>query len=381
MDSDDSSGEGFQTGPSFAAKATNTLLEPLRPLVSKNALTAYLGTFLFFATAICMTFVSALAYGVFYYNFIPQVGLERIVHLQFGDGHPWGITALDSGLISSQAYDVHVELELPRTPSNLATGNFMLDLMLLSPSSTSTRTRGNTTAPPISHSRRPAILTYASPLIDISSKVSLMPLYVLGWKREAERLVVPMMEGVEFSRGTHNVPESLRLEVQSEEKMQFYSAKVKFRASFTGLRWIMYHWRIPSFLVFSFMFWSVSMLSFSLSWVLLACLSNKGVKTEEEDEDVKEEEESGSEHTIKEEQSEKLGLLDIGSTTETSDRKGETDLEDGVNHLYDVERRHRAMTAESEPSEAAGSGTGTESAGPSGVQRRRSRFFKEEEDS
>lgn len=39
---------------------------------------------MFFATAICMIFVSALAYGVFYYNFIPRVGLERTVHLQFG---------------------------------------------------------------------------------------------------------------------------------------------------------------------------------------------------------------------------------------------------------------------------------------------------------
>ena len=62
----------------------DTLLEPLRVLVSRNALTAYLSTFMFFATAICMIFVSALAYGVFYYNFIPRVGLERIVHLQFG---------------------------------------------------------------------------------------------------------------------------------------------------------------------------------------------------------------------------------------------------------------------------------------------------------
>ncbi|KAL3430742.1 putative adipose-regulatory protein-domain-containing protein [Aspergillus tetrazonus] len=381
MDSDNSSDEGVQTGPSFAAKATDTLLEPLRVLVSRNALTAYLSTFMFFATAICMVFVSALAYGVFYYNFIPRVGLERIVHLQFGDGHPWGIAALESGLISSQAYDVHVELELPRTPSNLATGNFMLDLTLLSQSSTSARTVGEIAAPPISHSRRPAILTYASPLVDISSKVSFMPLYVLGWKREAERLAVPMMERVEFSRGTHNVPDTLRLEIQSEEKMQFYSAKVKFTASFTGLRWIMYHWRIPSFFVFSFMFWSVSMLSFSLSWILLACLSNKGVKTEEEEEEegVKEEEDSGTEPTIKEEQSEKLGLLDIESTAETSDREGETDSDDGVNHLYDVGRKRRITTAESGPLEAAGSGTGTESAGPSGVQRRRSRLFKEED--
>lgn len=28
--------------------------------------------------------ISAIAYGVFYFKFIPTVGLEREVHLQFG---------------------------------------------------------------------------------------------------------------------------------------------------------------------------------------------------------------------------------------------------------------------------------------------------------
>lgn len=153
------------------------------------------------------------------------------------DGHPWGTAVLDSGLVSSQPYDVHVEVELPRTPSNLDTGNFMLDLTLFSHSSTSAQTGENTTAPPISRSRRPAILTYTSPLIDIASKISFMPLYVLGWKQEAERLVVRMMEGVEFSRGAHNIPETLRLELNSKEEMQVYSAKVTFRTRFTGIRY------------------------------------------------------------------------------------------------------------------------------------------------
>lgn len=113
----------------------------------------------------------------------------------------------------------------------------MLDLTLFSHSSTSAQTGENITAPPISRSRRPAILTYTSPLIDISSKISFMPLYVLGWKREAERLVVRMMEGVEFSRGAHNIPETLRLELNSKEEMQVYQAKVTFRTRFTGLRY------------------------------------------------------------------------------------------------------------------------------------------------
>lgn len=62
----------------------NALVTPFRVLVSKQAQKAYLGTFLFIATSILMLCVSSVAYGIFYYKFIPQVGLERIVHLQFG---------------------------------------------------------------------------------------------------------------------------------------------------------------------------------------------------------------------------------------------------------------------------------------------------------
>lgn len=66
------------------ANMQHTVTEYLRPLVSKRAQKIYLGAFLFFCTAIAMIVTSTVAYGVFYYRFIPQAGLERIVHLQFG---------------------------------------------------------------------------------------------------------------------------------------------------------------------------------------------------------------------------------------------------------------------------------------------------------
>ncbi|KAL1989410.1 hypothetical protein VTN96DRAFT_172 [Rasamsonia emersonii] len=186
------------------------------------------------------------------------------------DGNPWGTASLGSELASHQPYDVSVTLQLPRTPSNLAAGNFMLDLSLFSRPSSSIITGTNTSTSLIAHSRRPAILTYASPIVDTAYKVSRMPLYLLGWQREAETLEVNMMESVEFARGWRNLPGSLRLEIQSREQMQVYSAIVKFKANFTGLRWIMYNWRILSFIVFTSMFWGVSMVSTSVAWLLLS---------------------------------------------------------------------------------------------------------------
>ncbi|RAK99784.1 seipin [Aspergillus ibericus CBS 121593] len=378
----------------FASRAMHSMAATVRPFVSKRALKAYLGIIIFLFTAIFMIFISTVAYGIFYYRFIPQVGLERIVHLQFGDGYPWGTASLGSGLVSSQPYDVQVELELPRTPSNLAAGNFMLDLALLSRPSASAETGLNTSVAALSQSRRPAILTYASPLVDTASKLSFMPFYVLGWHREAETLQVPMMERVQFARGWRNLPDSLRLEIHSSETMQVYKAKVMFRARFTGLRWVMYNWRLTSFVVFGCLFWSVSMVSAGVVWVILATLLSGGgeppravvkaedrsgtpIKAEEDDEpifpaeipessskapkikrdedseeeEVKEEEEE--EEAVKEEESEALAEAEAEAEEDSREDRGEG------------------------PSGAAGIGTAVESAHARGVQRRRSHHFRD----
>lgn len=54
------------------------------PFVSQKAQKAYTGTLFMFVAGICLGFVSVVAYAIFYYKFIPQVGLERVIHLQFG---------------------------------------------------------------------------------------------------------------------------------------------------------------------------------------------------------------------------------------------------------------------------------------------------------
>lgn len=62
----------------------DALVARFRSLVSKRAQKAYMGIFLFITTALSMIGVSTVAYFIFYYKLIPQVELERLVHLQFG---------------------------------------------------------------------------------------------------------------------------------------------------------------------------------------------------------------------------------------------------------------------------------------------------------
>ncbi|KAJ5390681.1 uncharacterized protein N7496_001749 [Penicillium cataractarum] len=252
------------------------------------------------------------------------------------DLNPWGTASLGSEFVSSQPYDVSVALDLPRTPSNLDVGNFMIDLTLYAPETASVLPTTANSQNKISHSRRPAILTYTSPLVDVARRLVRLPLYVVGWRREAETLEVSMMEKVEFARGSRNRPQSLRLEIQSGRKMQIYSARVEFRARFTGLRSI---------------FWTVSMASASLTWFLLTWIMQSDKPKGEIKEEGEEEEEFSA--AIKEE------LEDSGSSSEPVKVKKE-ESETSLLQSYPAE------------GESAGLGSGRESAEARGVQKRRS---------
>lgn len=57
---------------------------PFRALFSREARKTYLGAILFLSTSIALFCVAAVAYWMFYLNYVPQIGLTRVVHLQFG---------------------------------------------------------------------------------------------------------------------------------------------------------------------------------------------------------------------------------------------------------------------------------------------------------
>lgn len=119
----------------------------------------------------------------------------------------------------------------------------MLDLSLLAPHTASTSEKfasthlpKDTSKPMIAQSRRSAILNYASSVVELASTLSGMPWYLMGWKKESEVLEVRMFEGVEFEKGWKNIPQSAKLVVEADKKMQFYNVEIKIVARFKGLR-------------------------------------------------------------------------------------------------------------------------------------------------
>ncbi|KAI6788916.1 hypothetical protein KC361_g8772 [Hortaea werneckii] len=289
----------------------NLILLPIRPFISKTALRTYLTSILIISTSILLLIFAITAYILFYYAYVPNLTFSRTIHLQFDavhtnrivNRHPYGTATLAPDIITGQAYDVAIELNLPRTPDNLAAGNFMLQVDMLTatgrgtsgttappegitsdfafsqPYATPTTTTSDPSAPPtganlLASSRRPAILPYRSWPVEMLYKLTELHWYLLNFRSETEVLHVPMFEGIAFptatSRGgtrkASTLPGTLRVEVQSSHRLQIYSARAVFRARFTGLRWFMFSHRFLAAGTFIAGFWVTEMVFAGLMW-------------------------------------------------------------------------------------------------------------------
>ncbi|KAK7519536.1 putative adipose-regulatory protein-domain-containing protein [Phyllosticta citriasiana] len=349
----------YQKGALTIAK--EKLLQPFHLALSPPARRAYLTTTLTLITSTFLLVTALLAYGLFYYAYIPTRGFSIPVHLQFNPApggpahpsqhdetynyypgqltyHPFGTAHLRAGpsgdgshrLVSQQAYDVRVELRMPRTRRNREAGNFMVEVELFGPvrpplddgsraqqqqqqqaqsaglgrGGPGARTNPGWSMVPSARSapavegrdvlareRRPAILTYYSPPVEHVIKALELPMYLVGWRREAETLEVPMMEAVRFERGWRNLPEVVRVEVQAVERVQVYGCTVVFEARLQGLRYIMYNYRIISVVVFSLIFWAFEMIFMLIAYFALSHYFSPSSATEQSPEVKKEEEE------------------------------------------------------------------------------------------
>ncbi|KAI4729618.1 hypothetical protein E4T49_02623 [Aureobasidium sp. EXF-10728] len=266
--------------PQGVVTRVKVALLPLRIAVSKPAQRAYLTSVLFFSTCFFLLIVSIAAYLAFYWSYIPRIGFSRPIHLQFDslESPPWGIANLAPELVSLQPYDVKIQIRLPRTKTNTEIGNFMVETALFAPGDKGSViddsripvAKDSTTTKVLASSRRSAILTYYSPVVDLARKATELHWLILGWRLEAETLDIPVFNGVSFAKGWRNVPDTMQIQVQSSARMQIYEANVVFKARFQGLRWIMYNHRITSAVVFIGAFWGTEVLFTAICWAVLS---------------------------------------------------------------------------------------------------------------
>ncbi|KAI0844472.1 putative adipose-regulatory protein-domain-containing protein [Daldinia vernicosa] len=263
-----------------------------RAATSPVAQRTYLSAALFFSASLVLLFIAALAYPVFYYNYVPKKVISLPIHLQYDSGlNPYGVTSVSSNLMHEQAYDISVELTLPRSPSNLDRGNFMVTLFgIKSQPSNPAFAYYFSGEDPFSHvkedtvvftSRRPVLIPYTDPLVKTVSRVLFLPYHILyPSASETITLRVPMGELVEFNK---ILPMSILVEVQAGQTLQVYSTTITLVARLTGIRWAMYNHRIISFVVCTTVFWIAEILSTGLAWLILSSLISNQKPKEPED--------------------------------------------------------------------------------------------------
>jgi len=252
-------------------------MRPVRLATSPPARRTYLGTFLFLATSFILLCIAVLAYSVFYYNYVPQKLVSVPIHLQYNTGlSPYGIADLASSVVMEQAYDVTVDLTVPRSPANLERGNFMIALYALRSLPDNPALAFKLPSDPYEHvteanvifaSRRPALIPYEDPLVAMASRVLFLLYHIIFPATEQTTLTVPMGELVDFR---DVLPLSILLDVQAGQTLQVYSATVTLVARLSGLRWFMYNHRIISFVVCTTVFWLFEIVSTILAWLVLA---------------------------------------------------------------------------------------------------------------
>ncbi|KAI8824962.1 putative adipose-regulatory protein-domain-containing protein [Fimicolochytrium jonesii] len=166
-------------------------------------------------------------------------------------------------LTPEQHYNFALELSVPDSHSNFDLGNFMVYIDLQS--------KANKT---LASSSRTGILQYRTPLLRTMLTIwKGLPL-VFGWTKEAQSIFVPLVEKYEEMREHPTHHALVRL---SDSKLQLYQATLHIDASFQGLRYFMYHWKLSTGSVFvaAIMFWET--LAFFMVWrVLVACFKTRG---------------------------------------------------------------------------------------------------------
>ncbi|KAJ0110012.1 hypothetical protein J7T55_014814 [Diaporthe amygdali] len=242
---------------------------------SKTAQRTLLTTVLFaFLSSILFGF-ACVGYLAFYHEYLPDQVMTVPVHLQYGyELNPYGVASLSRANFKDyQDYDITVTLKLPNSPTNLGRGNFMLALYLLddaqNPASKIMSTVTGAVPAPQSvlndknilfRSTRPAIMPYTDPLVSLAKRLLLLGYHVFIPASETTKLVVPMVERLEFRPGKM-MPTSLVLDVQAGQSLQVYDVLVTVTAQLGGLRWFMHRWWITSFVLFTSLFWVLEVVS------------------------------------------------------------------------------------------------------------------------
>ncbi|EFY90442.1 hypothetical protein J3458_000705 [Metarhizium acridum] len=272
-----------------------TLEETARVITSKPAQRAAVNVVLLVSSAVTLFGLASLATALFFQNFVPDQFITTPLHLQYQSGtNPYGVAPLTYPSPKlQQDYDISVTLSMPRSPPNTERGNFMVSLYLVKDFVNDYKSDPNgrkaldgrpylEAKKVLFKARRPALMPYEDPILSVARRVLFMGYYLLLPRSQARSLTVELAERVSFDKSALQ-PTAAFVEIEAGQDIQIYSTSLTLTAQLRGLRWLMFHYRLVTYMAFTFLFWVCEVLFMCLAWAIWSAATapksgrNKGI--------------------------------------------------------------------------------------------------------
>ncbi|XP_044253786.1 seipin [Tribolium madens] len=208
------------------------------------------GTVVALITAL-LVWLAIFMYIAFYYAYVPTISHERPVYLKFRSCDKESCVASSGNkaicsfpsahiklterqrlLMLGQPYKIHLDLEMPESPTNRDLGMFMVCADFVG-------SDGKT----LINSCRSTMLHYRGFLLDTLYKIVFSPFFVFGSAEEKQNIHVELFS--DFEEVESEPVTDIFIEIQTRH-IEIYSARFLINAHFTGLRFLMYNWPVFS---------------------------------------------------------------------------------------------------------------------------------------
>ncbi|KAI1047520.1 hypothetical protein LB505_012413 [Fusarium chuoi] len=173
-------------------------------------------------------------------------------------------------------------MAMPRSNPNVERGNFMITLHMVDSQADAglhaaaerhaSLHQGLEGANVLFTSRRPALFPYVDPLVSLASRVLFLLYHLFTPGSSTNSMVIPLAERVLFSKASY-LPRSAYVEVEAGQTIQIYHAYLQLTAQLRGLRWMMVHYRISTFIALTLVFWAFEVIFMGVAWGLWSMAS------------------------------------------------------------------------------------------------------------
>lgn len=117
-------------------------------------------------------------------------------------------------------------------------------------------------------SRRPALVPYMDPIASLASRIFFLAWNVLFPNARTCDMTVPLAERMSIPKG-FTLPASAYVEIEAGQTLQTYAVVLTLTAQLSGLRYLMHHYRLPMYIMFTFGFWIAEVIFTGVAWSLL----------------------------------------------------------------------------------------------------------------